>query len=178
MPLVSPARSRCAANHGHSLARHADGGGAGLSERLYRQLQDIGEFPVEAQALGQVMPVDRAGRVKVEPDLTIPGPKEVFVAGDLALFEQEGRPVLVALKAGDVRLNLNQDDGAQGWTRIKGLGFSINIWTTDDIDAIANRIKASGGKLDSEPVDAPWGARYFRLTDPDGFKLAVLKSLA
>lgn len=68
-------------------------------------------------------------------------------------------PVLVALKAGDVRLNLNQDDGAKGWTRIKGLGFSINIWTTEDIAAIVNRIKASDGKLDSEPVDAPWGAR-------------------
>ena len=92
--------------------------------------------------------------------------------------EQEGRLFLVALKAGDVRLSLNQDDGAKGWDRIKGLGFSINMWTTEDIDAIANRIKASGGQLDSEPVDAPWGARYFRLTDPDGFKLAVLKSLA
>ncbi len=58
------------------------------------------------------------------------------------------------------------------------LGFSIGIWTTEDIDAIANRIKASGGRLDSDPVDAPWGARYFRLTDPDGFQFAVLKSLA
>ena len=92
--------------------------------------------------------------------------------------ERDGRPVFVALKAGDVRLSLNQDDGAKGWERIKGQGFSINIWTTEDIDAIANRIKASGGTLDSEPVDADWGARYFRLTDPDGFKLAVLKSLA
>jgi uncharacterized glyoxalase superfamily protein PhnB len=78
-------------------------------------------------------------------------------------FERDGRLVLVALKAGDVRINLNQDDGAKGWDRIKGLGFSVNIWTTEDIDAIANRIKASGGRLDSEPVDAPWGARYFPL---------------
>ena len=93
-------------------------------------------------------------------------------------FEREGRVILVALKAGDARINLNQDDGAKGWDRIKGLGFSISIWTTEDIDAIANRIKASGGTLDSEPTDAPWGARYFLLTDPDGFKLAVLKSLA
>jgi uncharacterized glyoxalase superfamily protein PhnB len=92
--------------------------------------------------------------------------------------ERDGRPVFVALKAGDVRLSLNQDDGAKGWDRIKGLGFSINIWTTEDIDAIATRIKANGGRLDSEPVDAPWGARFFRLTDPDGFKLAILKSLA
>ena len=93
-------------------------------------------------------------------------------------FERDGLPVLVALKAGDVRINLNQDDGAKGWDRVKALGFSIGIWTTEDIDAIAGRIKASGGQLDSEPVDAPWGARYFRLTDPDGFQFAVLKSLA
>lgn len=92
--------------------------------------------------------------------------------------ERDGQLVMLALKAGDVRINVNQDDGAKGWDRIKGLGFSINIWTTEDVDTIANRIKASGGKLDSEPVDAPWGARFFRLTDPDGFKLAVLKSLA
>jgi lactoylglutathione lyase len=92
-------------------------------------------------------------------------------------FEREGRLVLVGLKAGDVRINLNQDDGAKGWERIKGLGFSVNIWTTEDVDAIAHRIKAAGATLDSEPVDAPWGARYFRLTDPDGFKLAILKPL-
>jgi uncharacterized glyoxalase superfamily protein PhnB len=92
-------------------------------------------------------------------------------------IERNGAVVLVGLKAGDVRIHLNQDDGAKGWDRVKGLGFSINIWTAEDIDGIANRIKASGGTLDSEPVDAPWGARYFRLTDPDGFKLAVLKPL-
>ena len=92
--------------------------------------------------------------------------------------ERDGRPVFVALKAGDVRISLNQDDGAKGWDRTKGLGFSINISTTEDIDAIANRIKASGGSLDSEPVDAAWGARFFRLTDPDGFKLGILKWLS
>lgn len=93
-------------------------------------------------------------------------------------IEREGKPYIVSLKAGECRISLNQDDGAKGWERVKGLGFSINIWTNEDIDAIVNRIKASGGKLDSEPVDAPWGARFFRLTDPDGFKLAILKPLA
>ena len=39
------------------------------------------------------LPVDRAGRVKVGTDLAVPGHKEVFVAGDLALVEQDGRPV-------------------------------------------------------------------------------------
>lgn len=104
--------------------------------------------------------------------------QNVFGFGIERSHEFNGKVAIVALKAGDVRISLNQDDGAKGWDRTKGLGFSINIWTTEDIDAIASRIKASGGTLDSEPVDAPWGARFFRLTDPDGFKLAVLKPLA
>jgi NADH dehydrogenase len=39
-----------------------------------------------ARSLGA--PLDRAGRVLVEPDLTIPGHKDVFVLGDLAAAEQ------------------------------------------------------------------------------------------
>ena len=38
------------------------------------------------RALGQ--PVDRAGRVPVQPDLTVPGHPEVFVIGDLAEVKQ------------------------------------------------------------------------------------------
>ncbi len=38
--------------------------------------------------------LDRAGRVKVNPDLTLPGYREVFAIGDMALVLQEdGRPV-------------------------------------------------------------------------------------
>ena len=33
---------------------------------------------------------DRAGRVRVEPDLSVPGSPEVFVLGDAASFDQEG----------------------------------------------------------------------------------------
>lgn len=42
-----------------------------------------------AKSLG--VPLDRAGRVIVEPDLTIPGYPEVFVIGDLAAFTQDDR---------------------------------------------------------------------------------------
>ena len=45
-----------------------------------------------ARALG--VPLDRAGRVLVEPDLSIPGHPEVFVIGDLATFlHQGGKPL-------------------------------------------------------------------------------------
>lgn len=39
------------------------------------------------------VPIDRVGRVLVKPDLSIPGHQEVFVAGDLAFVEQDGRQV-------------------------------------------------------------------------------------
>jgi NADH dehydrogenase len=44
-----------------------------------------------ARSLG--VELDRAGRVPVTPELTVPGHKEVFVVGDLALFKQDGQPV-------------------------------------------------------------------------------------
>jgi NADH dehydrogenase len=44
-----------------------------------------------ARSLG--IALDRAGRVPVTPHLTVPGYPEVWVAGDLAAFEQDGRPV-------------------------------------------------------------------------------------
>jgi NADH dehydrogenase len=45
-----------------------------------------------ARSLGA--PLDRAGRVQVEPDLSIPGHPEVFVVGDLALYpHQTGQPL-------------------------------------------------------------------------------------
>jgi NADH:ubiquinone reductase (H+-translocating) len=36
---------------------------------------------------------DRAGRVRVQPDLTVPGHPEIFVVGDTASLEQDGRPL-------------------------------------------------------------------------------------
>lgn len=39
------------------------------------------------------VPLDRAGRVLVEPDLTVPGHSEVYVVGDLASLVVDGQPV-------------------------------------------------------------------------------------
>jgi NADH dehydrogenase len=55
---------------------------------------------VKASGLGAALAkhtgvtLDRAGRVTVEPDLTIPGHAEVFVIGDLATYvHQDGKPL-------------------------------------------------------------------------------------
>ncbi|AGA27621.1 NAD(P)/FAD-dependent oxidoreductase [Singulisphaera acidiphila] len=44
-----------------------------------------------ARSLG--VPLDRAGRVRVNPDLTIPGRDNVYVVGDLASLDQDGKPI-------------------------------------------------------------------------------------
>lgn len=88
-------------------------------------------------------------------------------------IERDGKLRSVALIAGEARISINQDDGAKGWDRVKGEGFSLQITTTQSIDAIATGIKARGGALDSEPADMPWGARMFRLRDPDGYKFGI-----
>jgi NADH dehydrogenase len=50
---------------------------------------------VAASPVGRSLgtPLDRAGRVHVQPDLSVPGHPEIFVIGDLAALEQDGRPV-------------------------------------------------------------------------------------
>ncbi len=88
-------------------------------------------------------------------------------------MRREDKLMGAALSAGDVRLLVNQDDGAKGLNRTKGEGFSLMITTAQSIDDIARRIREQGGTLDTEPADMPWGARVFRLKDPDGFKLVI-----
>jgi len=38
-------------------------------------------------------PTDRAGRVRVQPDLRVPGHPEIFVVGDTASLDQDGQPL-------------------------------------------------------------------------------------
>jgi uncharacterized glyoxalase superfamily protein PhnB len=87
-------------------------------------------------------------------------------------FERDGVPFAARLSAGPVAILLTQDNGARGSERVKGEGFSLQFTTAQNIDALANRAKACGVTLDSEPADA-WGARVFRLRDPDGFRLVI-----
>jgi uncharacterized glyoxalase superfamily protein PhnB len=93
-------------------------------------------------------------------------------------IERDGQLRGVALSAGEVRIVVNQDDGAKGWTRVKGEGFSLQISTAQSPDDIARRIQARGGTLDTEPKDMPWGARAFRLRDPDGYRWTISAPLA
>jgi NADH dehydrogenase len=78
-----------------AMVTGVDAGGVQLGAERIEARTIVWAAGVAASPLGRSLglPVDRAGRVKVEPDLTVPGHKDVFVVGDLAVFEQDGRPV-------------------------------------------------------------------------------------
>ena len=87
-------------------------------------------------------------------------------------YRRDERLIAVALQAGGVELLLVQDDGAKGVDRAKGEGCSLQVTTTQDIDALAARITARGGVLATEPITVA-GRRGFRLRDPDGFRFTI-----
>jgi NADH dehydrogenase len=78
-----------------SMVTSVDAEGVSLGAERLRARTVLWAAGVAASPLGRSLgaPVDKAGRVRVEPDLSVPGHPEVFVAGDLAALEQDGRPV-------------------------------------------------------------------------------------
>ena len=90
-------------------------------------------------------------------------------------WEQDGTLMGVEMGAGTVVFMLGQDDGKKGRDRAKGVGFRLYCDTTQDVDGIAERIKAKGGQLAQEPRDESWGARALTVDDPDGFKITIAK---
>jgi NADH:ubiquinone reductase (H+-translocating) len=79
-----------------TLVTGIDGEGVSVGEERIRARTVLWGAGVAASPLARAVgvPLDNAGRVKVNPDLTIPGHDEVFVAGDLAAaVNDDGSPV-------------------------------------------------------------------------------------
>ena len=87
-------------------------------------------------------------------------------------WEEGGRLQGVMLKAGTCHLGLSQDDFSKGRDRPKGVGFRIWGETTQDVDAIAERLRAFGGTIVEEPGER-WDTYSFTAQDPDGFKITI-----
>ena len=64
----------------------------------------------------------------------------------------------VMLKAGVCELGLSQDDWAKGRDRQRGVAVRIWCTTAQDIDALAQRIKARNYPLTQEPRDESFAA--------------------
>jgi NADH dehydrogenase len=85
----------------NSLVTKVDAEGVEIGQERLRAGTVLWAAGVAAEGIGRKLgvPCDRQGRVIVEPDLSVPGHPEVFVAGDLAHFahqagaQQTGQPL-------------------------------------------------------------------------------------
>ena len=79
------------------------------------------------------------------------------------------------LKAGICQLGLSQDDWAKGRDRQRGVAVRIWCTTAQDIDALAAKVTAGGGRITQEPTDESWGGHSLSVDDPDGFHLTIYR---
>lgn len=98
---------------------------------------------VKASPLGKILSeragveLDKAGRVKVQPDLTVPGCPDIFVIGDMMFLEQDGKPLpgvaQVAMQGGAYAGKLIQ-------RRLKGQPLPpFRYWNKGDMAVIGRR---------------------------------------
>ena len=74
--------------------------------------------------------------------------------------------------AGGSYLNLIAAEPGQRWS-----WWGRVIFHVEDVDAMYRRALAAGLSPHAPPADAPWGERYFHLTDPDGHEISLAKPL-
>jgi catechol 2,3-dioxygenase-like lactoylglutathione lyase family enzyme len=73
-----------------------------------------------------------------------------------------------SFRAGDNFLNLIAQPAERRWS-----WWGRLIFYHSDVDALYASLVAAGIHPDSAPRDAPWGERFFHLTDPDGHELSL-----
>ncbi len=90
--------------------------GVYIGEEMIRAATVIWGAGVRATALTKTLGVelDRAGRVRVQPDLSLPGHENVFAIGDMTILLQDGKPLPgvspVAMQMGrSVARNIHND---------------------------------------------------------------------
>jgi NADH dehydrogenase len=78
-----------------TLVTAIDEGGVWLGEERLAARTVLWGAGVAASPLARSLgvPLDKAGRVLVNPDLTVPGREDIYVIGDLASLTQDGAPV-------------------------------------------------------------------------------------
>ncbi|MGH9845096.1 MAG: NAD(P)/FAD-dependent oxidoreductase [Blastocatellia bacterium] len=120
-PELSESAQRQLVNLGVKVRTNAqvtniDEHGVYLGQEMLRAATVIWGAGVRATSFTTALdaPLDRAGRVKVERDLTLPGHSNIFAIGDMTIFEQDGKPLPgvspVAMQMGrSVARNIERD---------------------------------------------------------------------
>lgn len=100
------------------------------------------------------------------------------MARAVAFYESLGCRVVhrtdefTTLHAGTATLNLIAATADRTWS-----WWGRLILLVDDVDATYRHIQAQGLRPEFAPRDAPWGERYFHITDPDGHEVSFAKPL-
>ena len=77
-----------------------------------------------------------------------------------------------SFEVGACYLNLIAQPAERSWS-----WWGRVIFHVDDVDAVYRTALAAGFTPSTAPADAPWGERYFHLTDPDGHELSFARPL-
>jgi catechol 2,3-dioxygenase-like lactoylglutathione lyase family enzyme len=86
---------------------------------------------------------------------------------DLAYGGEDAAFSSFAVGQGHLNLILETGRAWSWWGRI--------IFYVEDVDALYRRASALGLEIEAPPRDAPWGERYFHLSDPDGHELSFAR---
>lgn len=86
---------------------------------------------------------------------------------DLPLIHGGEEAGFTSFRAGGNFLNLIAQPPERRWS-----WWGRLIFYHADVDALHARLVAAGVTPDSAPRDAPWGERFFHVTDPDGHELS------
>lgn len=81
-------------------------------------------------------------------------------------------PEFTSLHAGPSYLNLVWMPPERAWR-----WWGRAIFHVDDVDALHRQALTRGLAPEFAPRDAPWGERYFHITDPDGHELSFATPL-
>jgi catechol 2,3-dioxygenase-like lactoylglutathione lyase family enzyme len=57
-------------------------------------------------------------------------------------------------------------------------GFAMIVTSPESVDETVGRVRSAGHVVTTDPYDAPWGHRYARVADPDGYEVVVFCPLS
>ena len=103
------------------------------------------------------------------------------MAGAVAFYDALGFEMIygraeaefTSYRAGSGYLNLIAMPADTEWT-----WWGRTIFYVSDVDAFHANALRHGFEPEAEPADAPWGERYFHITDPDGHELSFARPLS
>ena len=86
--------------------------------------------------------------------------------------DAEGRPVHGEVRAGDATIWLHRSTPEDGLTSpvIADVANSGLFLYVDDVDAHYERARAAGARIDTPPVDQPYGQREYGARDLEGHR--------